>query len=1297
MDSSFDNQQATQELTPSAKLALMHAQAAQDQEKDVEITTTLSSSALSGDLSVGEAGDIQEDEIEVAREPVKPKKKSGLDLNSESAFPSLSSSSRPAAVSGWGAGSTARLKQASPAAGATAKTPAAKKVRNVVTDTLELAKEEQIANQPNKPLGFKSAAESIKQIMTKTSTTINASTSRAGTTTYLIQGKEADVAKAKREILANLAVKLNVLLEVPSSTQRFIIGSKGATLKQIQNISGTRITVPKREKADATPEPVENGEEEEDDVPVAITIVGDADGVKIAKAEIMKIVGEKTATQTVKLTNIDSHYYPLIAGADNKNVKALAEELDVKIRIPTFSVVAMVEADNEGEEQSGNKAETAIVISGDKEKVQQAKQTIEKKYADLERLCSTVKFEVNKRQHRFIIGKGAVNLMEILDQTGCTVELPAPTDPSEEVVIRGPKNKLPSAMALAFEKANSVNVQVLDLTRIGKADQKHAANLLRYLTYGSKLKQLENEHGVQIATPRGTIAEQKPVLEFVSKEEDAAENAYQAVNSLAQSLSPQFFGYATVEPHLHRHIIGRKGQNIQRLSEAHGVSIITPDEKEDSSEILLVFEGKSDELNGLDQKAKDAKAKEALAAASAELTKMAADINDFASKTIKVPAKFHGAIIGPKRTTLNAILGSSPDNQVYVKFGSTAPSGDKSRNTDLEEDAILVRGPTEEVNRVIQEINRVHEEAKHEDFLNSYVTECLIPAEYSAHVIGKAGSNINKLKDDLGVKIDIEDNKVKSDGAAKAPAKNEKVKVTIKGIKTNVEAAKERIMSLVESLADRTVTSLTIPKQYHKSLIGTSGRYVKKLEDKYSVRIQFPRGDGSADASDDGSEEANVEKSGAEEITLSGGKKGVAAAKAELLELYEYEVENNKTETFTFDAKHLPHLVGRNGAKVKEIKDETQARIDFSKPVDGVVTTTLQGTKQSIAKAKEIILEAVSELDSQVTEILKINPDHHKRLIGAGGRNIRNVVVEAGGSAERAANMVRFPRPEDKVQDEIVLKGDKQIVAKIRAKLEQLVADEEALVTIIVQIPKDEHANLIGRGGSNLKALQKKYNVRIDFPKSGSAAEVEKVTINGLPDDCEKCKTDMLSKVRSTIEMQVPRKSHAALVGSNGATYRKLRNEFNVVVDHKGEPEPKAGKKSTGLNGSAARIDTSDATEEYALEIIENQGSSEEGNITWVLKGDQKNIERAQKYINGLLKDSKNQTHIGYLTVPQTMHRYIVGRQGSTISRIRNESDTNILVPNKDGDVVVITGSHAGIEMARDLIMDIVDKSRNRD
>lgn len=114
--------------------------------------------------------------------------------------------------------------------------------------------------------------------------------------------------------------------------------------------------------------------------------------------------------------------------------------------------------------------------------------------------------------------------------------------------------------------------------------------------------------------------------------------------------------------------------------------------------------------------------------------------------------------------------------------------------------------------------------------------------------------------------------------------------------------------------------------------------------------------------------------------------------------------------------------------------------------------------------------------------------------------------------------------------------------------------------------------------------------------------------------------------------MLVPRKHHVALAGSNGATYRKLRNEFNVVVDHKGEPEPKANKKTGALNGSAARIDTTEGSEDFNLEIIENQGSEEEGDITWVLKGDQKNIDRAQKYLKNLLKDAVSYSSSTYQT-----------------------------------------------------------------
>lgn len=98
-------------------------------------------------------------------------------------------------------------------------------------------------------------------------------------------------------------------------------------------------------------------------------------------------------------------------------------------------------------------------------------------------------------------------------------------------------------------------------------------------------------------------------------------------------------------------------------------------------------------------------------------------------------------------------------------------------------------------------------------FVGSYATEFTIPAAYSAHVIGKAGGNINKLKEELGVKIDISDvgSSAGNDDFKSVSKKNKsqaKVNVVIQGIQTNVEAAKERIHSLVSSLADQTTLTL---------------------------------------------------------------------------------------------------------------------------------------------------------------------------------------------------------------------------------------------------------------------------------------------------------------------------------------------------------------------------------------------------------------------------------------------------------------------------------------------------------
>lgn len=153
-------------------------------------------------------------------------------------------------------------------------------------------------------------------------------------------------------------------------------------------------------------------------------------------------------------------------------------------------------------------------------------------------------------------------------------------------------------------------------------------------------------------------------------------------------------------------------------------------------------------------------------------------------------------------------------------------------------------------------------------------------------MIGKAGGNINKLKEELGVKIDISDvgSSAGNDDFKSVSKKNKsqaKVNVVIQGIQTNVEAAKERIHSLVSSLADQTTLTLNVPREFHRHLIGPNGRYVRKLEDKYNVYIKFPKS---------GSEQNGSSSSG-DAITVRGRKKDASSAKEELMELYEYEKE----------------------------------------------------------------------------------------------------------------------------------------------------------------------------------------------------------------------------------------------------------------------------------------------------------------------------------------------------------------------------------------------------------------------
>lgn len=99
-----------------------------------------------------------------------------------------------------------------------------------------------------------------------------------------------------------------------------------------------------------------------------------------------------------------------------------------------------------------------------------------------------------------------------------------------------------------------------------------------------------------------------------------------------------------------------------------------------------------------------------------------------------------------------------------------------------------------------------------------------------------------------------------------------------------------------------------IPRQYHSGLIGSSGKYVIRLEEKYGVKITFAR-EPTEDAQDtNGTGPRARENLKADEVLIKGGKKGVASAKTELLEV---SISVSRSQIFVL--KSSPFTLSNSG------------------------------------------------------------------------------------------------------------------------------------------------------------------------------------------------------------------------------------------------------------------------------------------------------------------------------------------------------------------------------------------------
>ncbi|MCJ1316306.1 hypothetical protein MMC15_001627 [Xylographa vitiligo] len=1135
----------------------------------------------------------------------------------------------------------------------------------------------------------------LRDINKRSKATVEMKPGSGGVLVFEGKGPVDAVRQALKDVAKEVGSKQAIKVPIPASVRPHIIGRQGTVVQAISQRTGARIQVPKVEES---PYPLED----DDSATIDVSIEGDAVAAEMARREIERIVNERTSTVNMRLRDIPAEFYPFLAGPHGSGVSALEQGRDIKIKVPHYYSWSHQPPPQPA---SSNNVPTFqphpsshIQLSGDRRAVQEARAEIDRQVAALRQQITLAQLAINRGQHQFIVGDRGDALHDLLQETGCAVILPPDTDDTEMLTITGPQDKIELGMDKVMNLATSMQMSSIDVGRqhsnAPMGAQAHARALTRYLQEREAIAKLERMYDSRIVLP---TSEDGPVTwEVYSRDGKNTIRARSDIMNIINAHPPSRLRQMEMDPFFYEHL---RNEHRARVREDHGVHVLLPGEADLNPQVVLVYDG-SDATDAdfefprqRPSQAETAQFDKALQQAQEHIMRLINGQEPISVRELKVPAKFHEKVrkfvdreqqdLRPEMLPVQVVDGS------VIKSSSDPPSQDTSAQ------GVLLRGPENRLDAVAEKVRAFVESEKQDELERGFTMSFDFPQKHANYLIGRRGENINKLREEFDVEIQVNDGKVE-----------------LKGPKAKAESAKSNILAMSKKLDDEATHVLKIKPQFHREMIGAKGSQVNRLQDRYNVRVQFPRTTHNTHEDDEVASEAGTPRhsrssQAPDEVVIRGPRKGADEARDELLNLLQWTIDNSHSSVISVAQSQLPSLIGQGGREMESLRETTGAKIDVpgsreAADPSGRVELKIKGTKKQVDDAKKMLEEKVKVFDDSVIKVIDVDKKYHKSLIGTGGANIRNMVINAGGSDDRRelARTVRFPR-QDSDGSAIRVEGNKAIVEKLVEAINAFVNERENQVTEIIEIAQEKHRLLIGHGGETRKALESRFKVNIDIPRQTvQGPQRSHVKLAGPPEDVEKAKQYILELVRDqeAETIQVPRGLHN-VVSDNGQFFRRLRQDHKVTVDHAGQqPPPKASNAPRSrVNGGGSLpliTDDQNSVDNHSWEVVDHgSDDTEMGEIPWVLRGSPENVARARATVQRALEQAQKQGSTGYLILPDPRtYRLVIGPGGSQINSIRKQTGCKINVPRDQakGEAIEIVGSSQGVEQAKDIILETV-------
>lgn len=987
---------------------------------------------------------------------------------------------------------------------------------------------------------------------------------------------------------------------------------------------------------------------------LSIMVTGKVDSVMKARKEIVA----RLQTQASATVAIPKEHHRFVIGKNGEKLQELELKTATKIAIPR------------PDDPSAN-----IRITGTKEGIEKARHEILLISAEQDKRA-VERLSLEKAFHPFIAGAHNRLVQELSLETGARISIPPSSLPKDEIVITGEKE----AVALAVSRIRAIYEDKKRKTTTISVEVKKSQHKYIIGPKGNTLQEILEATGVSVEMPPLDSSSETIILRG---EPDKLGPALTQVYAKAKSV---MVVEVTAPAWLHRFIIGKKGQNIGRITQQlprvhieftdgeERISLEGPTEEVEQAqaqiqEIIkdLLVRMDYTEIN-IDQRfhrhligknganinrikeqykvsvriAQDSERSglvriegdpKGVQLARKELMEMVQRMENERTKDLIVEQKFHRTIIGQKGEKIKEVRDKFPE--VIINFP------DPSQKSDI----VQLRGPKNEVEKCAKFLQKIIADL----IENSFSLSVPIFKQFHKNIIGKGGANIKKIREETNTKIDL-------------PTENSNSEmIVITGKKNNCEAARDRILAIQRELANIKEAEVTIPAKLHNSLIGSKGCLVRSImEDCGGVHIHFPS-----------------EGSGSDKVTIRGPAGEVEKAKKQLLQLAEEKQVNNFTAELQAKPEYHKFLIGRGGANIRRVRDRTGARIIFPSPDDTEQELiTIVGKEEAVRQAQKELESLVKNLDDVVEDRMVVDVRHHRHFVCRRGQVLRELAEEYGGVA------VSFPRTGANSQ-RVTLKGAKDCVEAAKKRIQEIIEDLESQVTVEVAIPQRYHRAVMGPKGCRIQHITREHEVQIKFPERDDSAAAQEVlpqengevspeaefvprkcdviTISGRAEKCELAKAALLALVPITEDVEVSYELHRYIIGQKGIGIRKMMEDYEVNI---WVPQPEKQLDVIKVTGLAANVERA---KQGLLERVKELQAEQE--------------DRALRSFKVTM------------SVDPKFHPKIIGRKGAVISQIRKDHDVSIQFPDKGDeqqDLIVISGYERNVEEARQAIQQLV-------